>query len=370
MRHALILAGGAGTRLWPMSRGHLPKQLIPFIDGKSLLRLAYERLEDLVPPERVWICAGQQHRDAILSALPDVPSEHFLGEPVGRDTVNAVGFGAAVMEREDPEAVVAVFTADHRIEPVEKFRKIVREGYEVAEKGERVLVTFGVTPTEPSTAYGYLELGGPLREGGASTRSPREVTKFHEKPDRKTAEEYLSAGAERFLWNSGMFVWRAATLMECLRRYEPANHEGLERIAAAWESSRRAGVVAEVYPHLRKISVDYAVMEPASGDPDLRVAAVPMPLEWLDVGSWPSFKAICRSDERGNRLGGGLHVLHDSSDTLVASSDPEHLIAAVGCRDLLIIHTPDATLVCRSDDAEAIKEVHGLVRERFGEGRV
>jgi mannose-1-phosphate guanylyltransferase len=353
-----------------MSRGHLPKQLIPFIGGKSLLQLAYERLEGLVPPERVWICAGRQHRDAILRALPRVSPEHFLGEPEGRDTVNAVGFGAAVLQREDPEAVVAVFTADHRIEPVHTFREIVRAGYDVAEQVERGLVTFGITPTEPSTAYGYLELGRALDGGGAFTQSAREVTKFHEKPDRKTAEKYLSAGAERFLWNSGMFVWRAATLMECLRRYEPANHEGLETIAAAWGSPRRDEVVTEVYPLLKKISVDYAVMEPASGDPDIRVAAVPMPLEWLDVGSWPSFKAICRSDERGNRLGGGLHLLHESSDTLVASSDPEHLIAAVGCRDLLIIHTPDATLVCRADDAEAIKEVHGLVRERFGEGRV
>ena len=201
----------------------------------------------------------------------------------------------------------------------------------------------------------------------------RVVERFQEKPDEATAKRYFSAGPERYLWNSGMFVWRAKTLLECLERYEPAIATGLARVAEAWGRADQAAVLNEVYPALRKVSVDFAVMEPATreyrvpGDPRFRVAAVPMPLAWRDIGSWPMFATTCARDEQDNALAAQRHVLVDSQRTLVASSDPQHLIAAVGCEDLLIIHTPDATLVCRADRAEEIKTVCGLVGERFGE---
>lgn len=352
MRYGLILAGGSGTRLWPMSRRDLPKQLIPFLGGRSLLEIAVERLTPLLP--EVYICAGEEHRAAILKALPGWPEERFLGEPVGRDTLTAAGYSAAMIGRRDPDAVIGVFTADHLIEPQDAFREIVARGFELVERSPETLVTFGVTPSGAATSYGYLELGDELA-GGA-----RAVRQFREKPGAATAAEYFLAGPERYLWNSGMFVWRAATLLEAIRRFRPAVHEGLMRIAA------EPAALAGVYPTLEKVSVDYAVMEPASRDAALRVAAIPMPLRWLDLGSWPMFAASLAADERGNTLAGGEHILLDTEKTLLASSEPGHLLAAIGCRNLVIVHTPDATLVCPADRAEAVKEVQRLAAERYG----
>lgn len=361
MRHALIIAGGSGTRLWPMSRQALPKQLIPFIAGKSLLEIAMNRLDGFVPAERCWICAASVHENAIRRALPRLSPGQYLGEPCGRDTLNAVGLSAAVIARHDPDAVIGVFTADHIIEPVAEFQRIVDTGFALVERAPQTLVTFGITPTGPATGFGYLELGDKL-DGTA-----RRVRQFREKPDAATAKRYIEAGTQSYLWNSGMFVWRVATLLDCIRRYLPDNHAGLMRIADAWGSPRRDAVLGEVYPNLKKISVDYAVMEPASRDSAVSVAAIPMPLKWLDVGSWPMFAETCPRDEHGNALAAGRTILVNTHGTLVASNDPQHLIAIIGCDNLIVIHTPDATLVCRADSAESIKELHRLVGERFGE---
>lgn len=363
MRYALIVAGGSGTRLWPMSRASLPKQLIPFINGKSLLQLAFERLEGLVPAENRYICAGQGHADLICNALC-LPREQFLGEPMGRDTLNAIGYSAAVIARRDPEAVISVFTADHIIEPVAQFLKIVDHGFRIAESQANTLVTFGIAPTHAATGYGYLQLDDALDE------SARIVREFKEKPALPLAQEYFAAGPERYLWNSGMFVWRASTLLDCICRYTPENAEGIARIAAAWDTDRREAVLNEVFPTLKKVSVDFAVMEPASHDPQMQVAAVPMPLTWLDVGSWPSFAETCECDSEGNAAAAAKTLHIGSKGTLAVSSDPEHLIATIGCDDLIVVHTPDATLVCHKSQAEAIKEMHRQVGERFGAERV
>jgi len=345
-----------------MSRVSLPKQLLPFIRGKSLLSLAWERLEGIVDPERRLVCAADAHRALIAEHLPGLAPGGFLGEPVGRDTLNALAYTAAVVARQDPYATIAVFTADHLIEPADRFRAVVAAGYELAERRESTLVTFGITPRSPSTSYGYLSLGAPLAETGGA----RIVQQFREKPDAATAESWVAAGPERFLWNSGMFVWQASTFLECVRRYEPATFDALRRAGDAWGTPAFGGVMASVYPSLKKISVDFAVMERAARDPLVTVAALPMELSWLDIGSWPAFSETCRADDAANSISAGRSILLDCRETLVASSDPGHLVAALGCDDLVIVHTPDATLVCSRDRAEDVKKLHAMAAERFG----
>jgi mannose-1-phosphate guanylyltransferase len=363
MRYALIIAGGSGTRLWPMSTRELPKQLIPFIDGKSLLEVAMRRLKGLVPDDQIFICAGESHRQAMLDRIPGLTPERFIGEPCGRDTLNAVGLGAAVLGRDDENAIVAVFTADHLIEPIDKFRQIVETGYTLAEEQPHTLVTFGIAPTHAATGYGYLQLGKPTPCGKAHV-----VDEFKEKPDPQTAETYHKAGPEKYLWNSGMFVWRSSALMDCIRRFCPDNYLGISEVADAWDSVQRAQVLERIYPTLAKISVDYAVMEPASRDHRARVLAVPMPLNWLDVGSWPQFAQTLAKDEAGNAVSGGKSLTLGSNNTLIANSDPDHLVTTIGCDDMVIIHTPTATLVCKANQAEQIKELHKQVGEQFGPG--
>jgi mannose-1-phosphate guanylyltransferase len=356
----MVMAGGSGTRLWPMSRKSLPKQLIPFIEGKSLLEIALDRLDGLVPTEQRLVCASEAHADVIQGAIPTIGTDQFLGEPCGRDTLNAVGFSAAVIAARDPDAVMAVFTADHVIRPVKDFQRIVESAFELVEQNERTLLTFGITPTEPSTAYGYLELGERIENKGFI------VDRFLEKPDAEKATHFFRKGPDHYLWNSGMFVWRVADVMECIRRYHPTNYAGLIKIAEAWDTPQRSQTLNEIYPTLEKISVDFAVMEPASQDPDIRVASIPMPLQWLDVGSWPSFARTCDIDENENAISAEKTLLMDTRDTLVASSDPEHLIATIGCDDLVVIHTEKATLVCRKDRTEDVKALHQKIGERFG----
>jgi mannose-1-phosphate guanylyltransferase len=369
MRYALIIAGGSGTRLWPMSTKALPKQLIPFIDvddrgrGRSLLQIAMERLDGLLPPEQVYVCAGESTKQVMLDKLPGLTPDRFISEPMGRDTLNAVGLGCSVLKHKDPEATVAIFTADHIIEPVDDLLRIVEQGFEAAEADDQTLVTFGIAPTHAATGYGYLELGDKL----PASEHAFVVDQFKEKPAADVAERYHAAGPDKYLWNSGMFVWKADIVMRCIEKYAPENFEKLDHLGRTWNEPTRDEDLAEVYPTLNKISVDFAIMEPASQDPDMTVAAVPMPLSWLDVGSWPSFADTLDPDEAGNAASRCRTAHLDSRNVLTASDDPDHLIATLGCEDLIVIHTGQATLVCHKDQAEKIKQLHQQVGERVGD---
>jgi len=370
MRYALIIAGGSGTRLWPMSTKALPKQLIPFIESedggapRSLLQIAMDRLDGLVPKENIYICAGESTRQTMLDNLPGLTEDRFIGEPMGRDTLNAVGLGCGVLQHKDPDATVAIFTADHLIEPVDEMLKIVERGYELAESDEPTLVTFGIAPTHAATGYGYLQLGSAI---AGATGEAYAVDQFKEKPAAEIADEYYAAGPTKYLWNSGMFVWKAANVMDCIKRYVPENFADLDRLCATWGTDACKAELHETFGSLKKVSVDYAVMEPASKDAKVRVAAVPMPLSWLDVGSWPSFGQTREHDADGNASAGCKPVFMDSKNILAVSDDPEHLITTIGVEDLIIIRTAKATLVCRAEDAERIKELHKEVGEQHGE---
>ena len=362
MRYAVILAGGAGTRLWPMSQSGRPKQLIPLLEGKSLLGMAFDRLEGLIPLGNRYVCAAAEHEEAILSGIAGLDRRRFLGEPEGRDTLAAVGLAAAVLAAEDPEAVIGVFTADHLIEPVERFQAVVEEGFALAERMPEVLVTFGIIPTEPATSFGYLELGRPLEGGG------KVVDRFAEKPPADLAREYFQEGPQRWLWNSGMFVWRASTLLDCIGRYKPAVLAGLQTVAQHWHDAAppqgaRRGVF-HAGADQRRFRGDGA----GRGRPGGHGGGHSHAGRWLNVGSWPAFARTCPRDEHGKRPGRGRHLLLDTSNCLVVSDDADHLVATIGCRDLIVVHTAAATLVCPADQAERIKELCKLVEAQFGSG--
>src|SRR5215217_6902218 len=290
------MAGGSGTRLWPLSRSGRPKQLLDIVAGgdgppHSLLAEAFTRLETVLPADRIWVCTAARYGAQVQAALPELRPDRLVLEPVARDTANAVGLTAALVADVDPDAELAVVSADHVIRPVEKFAAVLTAAYEALESRPRALVTLGITPTAPATGFGYVQRGGPTGLPGVA-----EAASFREKPDRETAERYVSSG--EYLWNSGMFVWRARTVLDALAEHLPDSAKGLEQIVAAPAGPQRDAVLAEVFPTLPKISVDYAVLEPAATEPG-RVLVVDLDADWLDVGSWPALAHTLPTDSAG-----------------------------------------------------------------------
>lgn len=366
-----------------MSRKDRPKQLLKFIQQQgqapiSLLELAANRLDGLVEPSHRYICTAEAYRAIIREQLPAFNDPQILGEPVGRDTVNAVGFAAAVLAKDDPDAIFCVLTADHVITPDSVFRERMDLGFRLVENDPRRFVTFSILPTYAATGFGYVERGTPIRDPkkgkAAGVDGVKEhayhVARFVEKPDLARAQVYVESGD--FAWNSGMFVWKAATILDALKRYKPESYDGLMKIQAAWGTKKAKAVLAEVYPTLPKISVDYALMEPAAqeakkagkhGDAPFSVCTVQMDLTWLDVGSWPSFAETLPADKAGNRVSGEgvTHIVGGKNNLAVASKG--HTVALLGCDNMIVVQTPDATLVMPRAKAEELKLLHAEVRD-------
>ncbi len=355
VRYVVIMAGGSGTRLWPLSRKGTPKQLLGLIDGKSLLRLAFERSLATVPAERILVVTGAPYSDVVAAQLPELPPGNILGEPVGRDSLNAVAWPAAVLQAQDSDAVIAQVTADQVIEPVETFAACLETAFAVAESDPHALVTLGVVPTCAHTGYGYLHRGAAL-EGFSGAHA---VLNFAEKPMQEVAEEYLASG--EYWWNAGMFVWRASALLEQLRLLLPDTYAAVTELAARPES------LNEIFPRLFKTSVDYAVMEPVSaGRGSGRVVAVALPVSWRDVGGYPSLAEILPHDEGGNAVAGAVVCL-DASGNTVVNDDAGSVVALLGVTGLVVVRTAEITMVARAEDAERVKALVAKVSADAGQ---
>lgn len=365
MNYGVIMAGGSGTRLWPMSRANRPKQLLRFIDGKSLLRLSFERLASFIPTRNILVCTSANYRDQVLEDIPELLPDNLLGEPTGRDTANAVGLPAAILLKRDPDAAMAVVTADHVIRPVERFAATIQQGFDVVAQYPDALVTFGIKPTFPHTGLGYVHQGDPVPlKSGA--RGVHVVRQFKEKPDLPTAQSYVDSG--QYCWNSGMFVWRASTIMEELHQHLARSYDGLTHIASEWTTPQRDQALGLIYPDLPKISIDFAVMEPASrGLGKARVMMVEMPVDWLDVGSWPQLAEVLPQDADHNTTANALTMLVDSSGNIVVSDDPRHLISTVGLRDMIVVHTANTTMICPIAQSQRVKELAEKAKATLGQ---
>ncbi len=352
MRHAVIMAGGAGTRLWPASRAVRPKQLLRLFGGKSLLRQSYERLAALLPPESIYIITGAAHLDMVAEELPEIPKDNLFGEPVGRDTVNAVGLAAAILRARDPDGQMGIFTADHIINPVDTFCGAVDAGFSVSADHPDALVTFGIRPAGAHIGFGYVKRGDAVADGVF------EVKEFTEKPNVTDATRYVASG--KYYWNSGMFAWPIKTILAEIEKHLPHSYEGLTECGEAWDTPKRDQVVDSIYPELLKISIDFAVMEKAK-----RVLVVEMNCQWVDVGSWTALEQVVGGDAAGNVAVAANNVNLGSRGNIIVADDG-HLIATIGVDDLVIVQSGDATLICTKRDAQGIRELVAKISEQYG----
>jgi mannose-1-phosphate guanylyltransferase len=356
MLHAVIMAGGSGTRFWPKSRRDRPKQLLRLFGDATMLQQTVARIEPLVPRDRILIVTGADQADATRAQLPDLPAGNVIAEPAPRDTAPCVALAAGIVLRRDSLATMIVMPADHVIEPPEAFRTTVLAAVSVVDQDPGALVTFGIKPTHPETGYGYIERGPLLdTQGGIPVY---EVVQFREKPDRPTAEQFLAAG--NFAWNAGIFVWRAQTILDELRAHRPNLALALQPILQSLGTPVEAETLTRHFPALERIPIDKAVMERAR-----RVRVLEVPYRWNDVGDWRALASLLEHDSSGNAIQGSV-IARDTATSIIISDDGG-LIATLGVDDLVIVHSGKATLVARKDQLDKLKAlVEGLVEAGYG----
>jgi mannose-1-phosphate guanylyltransferase len=357
MLHAMIMAGGGGTRFWPRSRQQRPKQFLTMTGERSLLQQALDRIEATVPPERTWVITGEAYRAETARQLPELSNDHVVGEPFGRDTGPCIGLGAALIALHDPDGVMLVTPADHVIEPVREFERAVQVAVQMAEEHPQSLITFGIAPTFPSTGYGYVQRGPQLvqRQGLSVYR----VASFKEKPDGDLAERYVQSG--EYYWNSGIFVWKVRTVLAALKEQQPAIHAAVQRIADAWSGPTRRETLLAEYEKIVPRSIDKAIME---GSKDRLV--VQAPYRWDDVGSWLALERMHPQDGQNNTVLATHCGLNTHRCVIVA--EPGRLVTTIGVRDLLIIQDGDCTLVADRRDEGTVKQlVEELKKKGLGQ---
>lgn len=357
MLHAVVMAGGSGTRFWPKSRRNRPKQLLKLYGDATMLQQTVDRIAPLVPAERVLIITGADQAEAVRAQLPQVPAANVIAEPCPRDTAPCVGLAARIVAQRDAEGTMIVMPADHVIQPPEVFLKTVRTAVRLIDDDPGVFVTFGIKPTRPETGYGYIERGELL--GKPEGIELNRVSQFREKPDRATAERFLAEG--RFAWNSGIFLWRARSILDALARFKPEIAAGLDRIGAALGTPEEAAVVNAEFPRLERIPIDKAVMEKADN-----VRVLEVVYDWNDVGDWRALASLVPPDAHGNSIQGKVLAVETTGSIVV--SDDGGLIATLGVDDLVIVQSGGATLVARKDQLDRLKGlVEGLDKAGYGE---
>jgi len=353
MLHAVIMAGGSGTRFWPQSRTTRPKQLLKLAGRRTMIQETIARVSPWIGHDQAWVVTNTVQADETMRQLPQVPVDHVLVEPAARNTAPCVGLAAIHLLAKDPDAVMLVMPADHVIGPPDVFRHAVERAARIVAEHPDQFVLFGIPPTYPSTGFGYIERGEPL---GDPAEKAFRVTGFREKPDESTAQRYMDSG--RFYWNCGIFVWRADRILAAIENFEPDIHDRLMRIKhEIGHLDYEAALTAE-FPKAKSISIDYAVLERARD-----VCVLEAPFEWDDVGSWQSLTRLLGTDDAGNTID-GPHVGIDTKNCTVRDTTGEHLIGTLGVEDLIIVHTPEATLVARKGDENAVKKLIEQIRER------
>ena len=342
--NAVILAGGSGTRLWPLSTPTFPKQFLPLPNGRSMIQESLARIEPVVAPEHAWVVTGRSMAELVHEHLPAVPASHILGEPMGRNTSAAIAWAAATIAREDAQATMIIVTADHVIRNIEAFNQALRLASKLAEQGH--LVTLGIRPTAPETGFGYIRYAEPLAEGFDHQAFRGE--RFVEKPNLATAKGYLEDG--HYVWNSGMFIWKVETILAELRQHLPELMRKIDTIVEAMGTPQSTVVLNELWPTLQTISIDYGVLEKTS---DLVV--IPVDIDWNDVGNWEQYASLFEADaERVRSVG---HHLGLGSQNVFVYNNTNRQVFTIGLEDVIVVEMEDKTLICHTSAVQRVKEV-------------
>jgi mannose-1-phosphate guanylyltransferase len=354
---AILLAGGRGTRFWPRSRMRTPKQLLNIVGTQTMLRETMARLSPLFSPRNVWVVTNTQQSSAARRELREVPPSHVIAEPAGRNTAAAIGLAAIHLVHEHGDALMAVLPSDSYIADGARYRRLVRAALELARTPGN-LVVLGVPPSRPEIGYGYIErAGAAARPRGIAAYA---VRRFTEKPALPLARKYVASG--KYLWNAGMFFWRASTFLEHLHRFLPATHDSLRELGKTIGTPRYAPALRRIYSRLKNISVDYAVMEPATRAPGKpRVFVIPAKIGWSDIGSWAAVYEFLAA-KRGANVSVGASFTHDADGNYFWS--PKKFVAAIGVRNLVLVETDDALLLCSRDRAQDVGKIVKWLEEQ------
>jgi mannose-1-phosphate guanylyltransferase/mannose-6-phosphate isomerase len=351
MKHlnTVILAGGSGTRLWPLSTPSFPKQFLPLPSGNSMIQETLLRVNSLVPPQQSWVVTGCNMADLVEEHLPSISSNHILREPMGRGSAPAIAWAAATIAQRDPDAIMAIFSADAVIEHAERLRQTLHLAYELAEQGK--LVTIGIEPTTPETGYGYIRFAQQISEGYGYRAFQAE--RFVEKPNLETAQKYLRDG--RYVWNAGIFIWSVRNILEEFKQYLPDILEKIQIIVQAQGTDDQQKNLDELWPQLQSITIDYGILEKTTNSENANLVVIPAQLGWNDVGNWEQYGALFPADEQGVRAI-GAHVGLGSQNVIVYNTTPRR-IYTIGLEDVIVVEMDDLTVICHKTHVQRVKEI-------------